>query len=66
MGVSKLKRSWLNEEFSRKLKVDSAQLGIPIVRYTELLTNIDLKTVASQELHKRENETKHKKKKFVW
>jgi len=66
MATSKLKRSWLNEDFSRKLKSDSAQLGIPVVRYTELLTNIDLKTVAGQELSRRENETKRKKKKFVW
>jgi len=66
MGKSKLRRSWLNEDFSTKLKVDSAQLGIPVVKYTELLTNIDLKSVASQELQKRENETGRKKKKFVW
>lgn len=62
---SALKKTWLPEEFSRKLKVESAEMGIPIVKYARLLNNIDLKSMAKTEMQKLKNENKTKKR-FVW
>ena len=60
-----LKQTWVDKEFSRKIKLDSAELDMPVTKFTKALCGTNLKEIVQKEI-KRKNEYIPKQKKFTW